>query len=159
MFIHPVEFTKISSGYGFRTDPFTGKKGFHNGIDYLIPIGTPVKSSLNGLVLKTKFSNTGYGLNVLIDHLNGFYTLYGHLSEILVKPNEEVFQGQIIGKSGDSGKSTGAHLHFAIKQNNRFIDPIKLLNYPKPLPVSVVIASNPNLIFIPIILFLLLKKS
>jgi len=159
MFRHPVEFTKISSGYGFRTDPFTGKKGFHNGIDYLIPIGTPVRSSLDGVVLKTKYLNTGYGLNVLIDHLNGFYTLYGHLSEIFVSPNQEIKQGQIIGKSGDSGKSTGAHLHFAIKENNTFIDPVKLLEYRKPLPVSVVIASNPNLIFIPLFIFLLLKKS
>ena len=159
MFTHPVEFQKISSGYGYRTDPFTGKKGFHNGIDYLIPIGTPVRSSMNGIVLKTKYLNTGYGLNVLIDHKNGFYTLYGHLSEILVTPNQEVNQGQIIGYSGDSGRSTGAHLHFAIKENNTFIDPVKLLKYPLPLPVSVVIASNPNLIFIPIILFLLLRKS
>jgi murein DD-endopeptidase MepM/ murein hydrolase activator NlpD len=159
MFTHPVEFQKISSGYGYRTDPFTGKKGFHNGIDYLVAIGTPVRSSLNGIVLKTNYMNTGYGLNVLIDHLNGFYTVYGHLSEILVMPNQNVKQGQIIGMSGDSGRSTGAHLHFAIKENNRFIDPVKVLEYPKPLPASVVIASNPNLIFIPLFLFLLLKKS
>ena len=159
MFTHPVEFKKISSGYGYRKDPFTGKKGFHAGIDYLIPVGTEVKSSLNGKVLKTEFLDTGYGLNILIDHLNGYYTLYGHLSEIFVKPNQTVKQGQIIGMSGDSGRSTGAHLHFAVKENNRFIDPVKVLEYPKPLPASVVIASNPELIFIPLFLFLLLKKS
>jgi len=159
MFVHPVEFKKISSGFGYRTDPFTGKKGFHNGIDYYIPYGTIVRSSLNGIIYKTNYLDTGYGMNVLIDHLNGYYTLYGHLSEILVTPSQEVKQGEIIAKSGDSGRSTGAHLHFAIKQNNQFIDPVKVLKYPKPLPASVVIASNPNLIFIPLFLFLLLKKS
>lgn len=159
MFTHPVEFKKISSGYGYRIDPFTGKKGFHAGIDYLIPVGTKIKSSLNGKVLRTEFLDTGYGLNIIIDHLNGFYTLYGHLSEIFVKPNQTVKQGEIIGKSGFSGRSTGAHLHFAIKDSKGFINPVKLLKYPDPLPPSVLISSNPGLIFIPIFLFLLLKKS
>lgn len=158
-FIHPVEFKKISSGYGYRIDPFTGKNNFHRGIDYIVPTGTPVKASMNGTVLNIKDSKTGFGLSIIIDHENGFYTLYGHLSKTLVNIGEKVTQGKKIGLSGSSGKSTGAHLHFAIRDNLDFKDPTKFLKYPSPIPPSIQIYSNPSLIFIPLAIFLLLKKS
>lgn len=158
-FIHPVEFTKISSGYGIRKDPFTGKESYHRGIDYKVSTGTPVKSSLDGIVFKIEYSDTGFGNSIIIKHENNFYTLYGHLSKISVSLGEKVLQRQTIGFSGSSGKSTGAHLHFAIKDQNGFQNPTKFLKYPSPLPPSIQIDSNPYLFFIPLALFLLLKKS
>lgn len=158
-FVHPVEFSKISSGYGIRKDPFTGKENFHKGIDYIIPIETPVKSALDGTVFKIENSNTGFGLSIIIKHESNFYTLYGHLSKISVFAGEKVSQGQTIGFSGNSGRSTGAHLHFAIKNENGFQNPTKFLKYPSPLPPSIQIDSNPYLFFIPLAVFLLLKKS
>lgn len=158
-FSHPVEFKNISSGYGIRKDPFTGKENYHRGMDYLVPIGTPVKSSLNGIVYKIEYSNTGFGNSIIIKHENDFFTLYGHLSGITVFAGEKVLQGQTIGFSGSSGKSTGAHLHFAIKNKDGFQNPTKYLKYPSPLPPSIQIDSNPYLFFIPLAVFFLLKKS
>lgn len=116
-FIHPVK-ARVSSQFGVRTDPFNEKKKFHKGIDLACPIGTKVVASAGGKVV---FSGTkkGYGKTVIIEHRNGYQTLYGHLSKPLAKKGEIVKQGQKIALSGNTGRSTGPHLHFEVRRKGR----------------------------------------
>ena len=106
----------ISSNYGWRTHPITGQQRFHTGIDLATEIGTPVLASLSGVV---EFSGTmdGYGYTIILRHLDGsIQTLYGHLSSLYVEVGESVKQGQVIARSGNTGYSTGPHLHFEMRQ-------------------------------------------
>ncbi|MGC4129965.1 MAG: M23 family metallopeptidase [Bergeyella sp.] len=95
---------------------------FHKGIDFAVPFGSDVKSAASGTVI---FSGKkgGYGNCVIISHGNGLATLYGHLSELIVKANDEVASGQVIAKSGNSGRSTGPHLHYEVHKNNQPVNP------------------------------------
>ncbi len=113
-FIHPVE-GRITSGFGVRKDPFTEKHKFHKGIDIACGIGTKVIASAEGTVV---FAGTkkGYGKTVIVEHRNGYRTLYGHLSKLLVKNGEKVKQAQKIALSGMTGRSTGPHLHFEVRR-------------------------------------------
>lgn len=113
-FIHPVE-GRITSGFGVRRDPFTEKHKFHRGIDIACGIGTKVVASAEGTVI---FSGTkkGYGKTVIIEHRNGYRTLYGHLSKLLVRNGDKVKQAQKIALSGMTGRSTGPHLHFEVRR-------------------------------------------
>lgn len=130
IFIHPVDnFKTIVSGYGLRKDPFTGQIKFHKGIDYKIPMGTEVKASQDGKVIFSNENNSGYGKHIIIEHEENFYTLYAHLKELKPKVNDIVSKGEIIGFSGNSGRSTGAHLHFEIRNNKESLDPAKFLKY------------------------------
>ena len=114
----------VTSEFGYRADPFTKKKRGHGGIDLGMPKGTPVYSALNGTVMLVRYSTSGYGYHVVVDHGGGVITLYGHCSKILVSEGEPVTVGQEIAKVGSTGRSTGNHLHFEIrvggeKQNPR----------------------------------------
>lgn len=107
---------------GYYQKPFlTGRKtqGLHgyNGVDYGMPVGTPIYAAASGVVIISRTSgyNGGYGLYVAIQHPNGTQTVYGHLSNVVVSVGQTVKQGQIIGNSGNTGKSTGAHLHFEVR--------------------------------------------
>lgn len=113
-FIHPVA-GRITSGFGVRKDPFTEKHKFHKGIDIACGIGTKVVASAEGTVV---FSGTkkGYGKTVIVEHRNGYRTLYGHLSKLLVKNGDKVKQAQKIALSGMTGRSTGPHLHFEVRR-------------------------------------------
>lgn len=113
-FIHPVA-GRITSGFGVRKDPFTEKHKFHKGIDIACGIGTKVVASAEGTVV---FSGTkkGYGKTVIVEHRNGYRTLYGHLSKLLVKNGDKVKQSQKIALSGMTGRSTGPHLHFEVRR-------------------------------------------
>ncbi len=115
----------ISSKYGIRFDPFTKKIKFHKGIDIAAPIGSPVKSVVDGKVIFSGWIK-GYGKVVIIKH-NNIITKYAHNSELLVKKGDIVKKGQIIAKVGSSGRSTGPHLHFEVVIDNRHIDPLKFL--------------------------------
>lgn len=128
-FIHPVGTEKISSGYGYRKDPFTNRISFHKGLDYSVPINTLVYPSLNGIVIKSDYEPS-YGNRILIDHGNGIKTLYGHLNKSLVKIGEYVTQDTKIAYSGNSGRSTAPHLHFSIFINDKSVDPSKFLKLP-----------------------------
>lgn len=128
-FIHPVGTEKISSGYGYRKDPFTNKISFHKGLDYSVPINTLVYPSLNGIVIKSDYEPS-YGNRILIDHGNGIKTLYAHLNRSLVKTGEYVTQDTEIAYSGNSGRSTAPHLHFSIFINDKSVDPSKFLKLP-----------------------------
>lgn len=106
----------ITSLFGWRTHPITGDSRFHSGTDLGAPMGTPVLAALAGQVALADFFG-GYGLAVSLDHSKGTQqTLYGHLSEIFVKPGEWVKQGTVIGRVGSTGASTGPHLHFEFRQ-------------------------------------------
>lgn len=113
-----------SSAYGKRNDPILGIVRAHGGIDVAAPSGTPVLAALGGRV--SKAGNGGdLGKHIFIVHSNGRETVYGHLSEIKVKAGQFVSPRQTIGKVGSTGRSTGPHLHFAVKLNGRYVDPEK----------------------------------
>jgi murein DD-endopeptidase MepM/ murein hydrolase activator NlpD len=115
----------ITSRFGTRRDPFTGVRTFHNGVDFANAMGTPVRAAMEGRVTDTGF-NSSYGNYVLVSHEGGFQTLYGHLKKFLVSDGQYVSQGQQVGLMGNTGYSTGTHLHFSIfKWNN----PLNPLNY------------------------------
>jgi murein DD-endopeptidase MepM/ murein hydrolase activator NlpD len=119
---------KITSGFGYRTDPKTGKqKAFHNGIDLAVPVGTPIKSPMDGVVSLVNSGGDG-GNQIIIRHNNGYFTGYAHLSKQLVKKGDKVKKGDVIGLSGNTGKSTGPHLHLTMTDpSGAKIDPQKLL--------------------------------
>jgi len=111
-----------TSGFGNRKDPFNKKPAFHSGVDFSAPVGTSVQASAGGEVI---FSGKigGYGNVVEIDHGAGLVTRYAHLSKLLVKKNQIVMPGELIAKIGNTGRSTGPHLHFEILKDGRFVDP------------------------------------
>jgi len=113
----------VTSPFGMREDPMNpGSREFHPGIDFGVPSGTPIKAAADGVVTVAG-SYGGYGNAVMINHGNGTVTLYGHLSEIKVEEGKEVKQGDVIGLSGNTGRSTGPHLHFEIRENGQPVDP------------------------------------
>jgi murein DD-endopeptidase MepM/ murein hydrolase activator NlpD len=117
---------RLTSRFGPRSDPFTGAKSNHTGIDMAAPTGTPIYASMGGRVITAGFSNV-FGYYVVIDHGNGYQTLYGHMSKILVRAKQQVAQGSRIGLVGSTGYSTGPHLHFTVYKNGRLIDPLSVL--------------------------------
>lgn len=130
----PLDYIRISSYFGMRFHPILKVWRPHHGVDYAAPYGTPVQSIGDGRVIYAGWRG-GYGKYVAIKHPNGYISGYGHLSKIFVKVGQKVKQGQIIGKVGSTGLSTGPHLHFEIKYGNRFINPLKLKLPPaEPLP-------------------------
>ncbi|HNJ64871.1 MAG TPA: M23 family metallopeptidase [Turneriella sp.] len=116
-FIHPVD-GRITSGFGVRRDPFTEKHKFHKGIDIACSIGTPVVASAEGTVVFAG-SKKGFGKTIIVEHRNGYRTLYGHLSKYSVKAGTKVKQGQKIALSGMTGRATGPHLHFEVRRQGQ----------------------------------------
>jgi len=126
-FIRPVG-GSISSGFGYRSDPMTGTQTFHAGIDFGVGCGTPIKAAGNGTVIfagGTRYD--GYGLHVIINHGGGLVTLYGHQDPYAVSQGQVVTAGQVIGYVGSTGKSTGCHLHFEVRQNGNPVNPLGYL--------------------------------
>ena len=107
----------MSSGYGWRVDPIYGASKFHEGLDFAASKGTDVFATGNGIVTIAG-REAGYGNCIDIDHGYNYLTRYAHLSDIFVKPGEEVKRGQLIGKVGSTGKSTGPHLHYEVRYKN-----------------------------------------
>jgi murein DD-endopeptidase MepM/ murein hydrolase activator NlpD len=116
----------ISSSFGFRIHPITGKKKLHAGIDMAAPKGTPVYAAESGVVTVAR-SYSGYGNCIIIDHGGQLWTLYGHLSSIQVKEGETVKRGEKIGLVGSTGQSTGNHLHFEVRKNAEPVNPAPYL--------------------------------
>ncbi|HEB29547.1 MAG TPA: LysM peptidoglycan-binding domain-containing protein [Spirochaetes bacterium] len=127
VFKHPAK-GRLTSKVGFRVDPFTKKRTYHAGIDIANRIGTRVTAAQYGKVIFTGYRGN-YGRTVIIMHPNGYKTLYAHLHKITIKRGQAVKQGEIIGSIGNSGRSTGPHLHFEVQQNNKVIDPLKILKH------------------------------
>jgi len=116
-----AEDVKMSSAFGWRSDPFTGKATFHKGVDLAAAYGTEVRA-FDGGVVKSAGERSGYGLTVVVDHGDGRETLYAHLSSMAVAPGDPVAAGQPIARSGNSGRATGAHLHFEAREYGRPVD-------------------------------------
>jgi murein DD-endopeptidase MepM/ murein hydrolase activator NlpD len=118
----PIEKGWISSYYGKRSDPFSGKPSFHHGIDFAGKEGSNVVAVASGVVTYTG-SKSGYGEMVEISHGDGFVTRYSHNRENLVKPGDVVRKGQTIALMGSTGRSTGAHVHYEVYKHGRSVDP------------------------------------
>ncbi len=116
----------ITSYFGWRPDPFTGEYKYHNGMDIYAPKNTPVYAMDGGEVITAGWEGT-YGLCVMIDHGNGLVTLYAHLNAITVEDGDLVYQGQQVGKVGDTGRATGYHLHLEARLWNKRVDPLDYL--------------------------------
>ncbi len=115
---------KLLSGYGVRMHPIQKIKRMHMGIDFTCPLGTAIHATANGTVSKVSHSKTGYGSHVMIDHGYGYETLYAHMDKIDVKVGQKVNRGQTIGKVGNTGASTGPHVHYEVHVNGKQVNPI-----------------------------------
>lgn len=113
----------VTSEFGYRKDPFTGKSAGHSGLDLGAGKGTPIRAALPGTVYVVRYSTTGYGYHVMVDHGGGFVTLYGHCSKILVTEGQKVDAGTVIAEVGSTGRSTGNHLHFEVRINGEKQNP------------------------------------
>jgi len=116
----------ISSRFGYRKDPFTGKKAFHRGVDFAGKKGSDIFSVAAGVVSKAG-RQKGYGYMVEINHGNGYATLYGHNGEVLVAVGDRVAKNQVIAKMGSTGRSTGPHVHFEVLRDGKQVNPWKYL--------------------------------
>ena len=115
--------SRVTSEFGKRIDPITGKRKGHTGMDLAVPTGTPIRTALGGTVTVSKYNAGGYGYYVCIDHGNGLVTLYGHCSQLLARVGQTVQAGDIIALSGSTGRSTGPHLHFEVRVNGEQTNP------------------------------------
>jgi murein DD-endopeptidase MepM/ murein hydrolase activator NlpD len=125
--IQPVnndDLTRIASGYGTRTDPFTKAKKFHYGMDFTAPRGTPVYATGDGVVKRVDSRSTGYGKHIRIDHGYGYVSLYAHLYKYNVKKWQKVKRGDLIGYVGSTGRSQAPHLHYEVFKDKGRINPV-----------------------------------
>ena len=121
----PVE-GRVTSSFGEREDPFNGEGAFHAGMDISAPTGTPIRATADGLVDSAETAN-GYGRQVILDHGHGIRTVYGHMAKMVVLAGQHVTRCQIIGYVGQTGRSTGPHLHYEVRINNVPVNPHKYL--------------------------------
>jgi len=123
----PSDLPTITSPFGPRQDPFDGHLTRHEGVDLRAAEGAPIGAAAGGVVRRAGLVG-GYGQAVEIDHGGGLTTLYGHASELLVHEGDTVTQGQAIARVGHSGRATGPHLHFEVRQDGKPLDPVELLS-------------------------------
>ncbi|REG87545.1 M23 family metallopeptidase [Winogradskyella sediminis] len=116
--------TRMASGYGYRTDPFTKVRKFHYGMDFTAPRGTPIYASGDGVIKRADSRSTGYGNHIRIDHGYGYISLYAHLYKYNVKVNQRVKRGDLIGFVGSTGRSEAPHLHYEVFKDGERINPI-----------------------------------
>jgi murein DD-endopeptidase MepM/ murein hydrolase activator NlpD len=137
----PVE-GRLMSGFGGRTDPFSGEGAIHTGVDLQASMGTLVRVAADGIVVHADWEG-GYGRLIIVDHGNGVQTYYGHLSRYDVVPGQEVRRGDVIGRSGASGSVTSPHLHYEVRMGGTPVNPYPYLarsglasavSTPKDLP-------------------------
>ena len=124
--IQPVsnkDLKKTASGYGVRVDPIYKTTKFHEGMDFSANIGTPIYATGNGTVTKAGWQS-GYGRVVVINHGYGYETLYAHMNKINVRVGQKVTRGEVIGEVGNTGKSTGPHLHYEVHVKGRVVNPV-----------------------------------
>lgn len=120
--VPPVNRGYLTSSFGTRNDPFTSKRRMHHGQDFGVLTGTPVYATADGIV-KSRKGNTGYGKTVILDHGYGIKTIYAHLNKYIVNPGDKVERGDLIAYSGNTGRSTGPHLHYEVRVNNIPVNP------------------------------------
>lgn len=124
--VTPCSYTVLTSAYGWRTHPITGKQSFHNGVDLANVQGTPIYAAKSGTVTVATYNGV-YGYYVQINHGDGFSSLYGHLTHYIVGVGQSVSAGQVIGYMGSTGWSTGPHLHFTIYYNGNTVNPMNYI--------------------------------
>ena len=122
--IRKEDLSRMASGYGWRSDPFTKARKKHNGMDFTAPSGTPIYATGNGKVKRADNTASGFGQHIEIDHGYGYKTIYAHLSKYNVKRGQNVSRGDLIGFVGNTGRSVGPHLHYEVHKNGRPINPI-----------------------------------
>jgi murein DD-endopeptidase MepM/ murein hydrolase activator NlpD len=123
----PNEKTQVSSGFGDRMHPILKINKMHAGQDFTSPVGTEVYASGDGRVTWAEYGTNGYGIHVIIDHGFGYETLYAHLSRTKVRPGQRVKRGDLIGLSGNTGLSTGPHLHYEVHKSGTPVDPVNYM--------------------------------
>lgn len=116
--------TRMASGFGWRSDPFTKARKLHRGMDFTAPKGTPIYATGDGKVKRADNNSSGYGKHIRIDHGYGYVTLYGHLSKYNVKKGQKVKRGDLIGFVGSTGRSEAPHLHYEVWKDEDRINPI-----------------------------------
>lgn len=125
--IQPIQnkdLTRMASGYGWRTDPFTKARKFHNGMDFTAPQGTPIYAAGDGVITRADGNAAGYGEHIRIDHGYGYVSLYAHLSKYNVRVGQKVKRGDIIGFVGNTGRSQAPHLHYEVLKDGEHINPV-----------------------------------
>ncbi len=125
--IQPVkkeDLTRMASGYGWRSDPFTKARKRHWGMDFTAPRGTPIYATGDGVIIRADQGSAGYGKHIRIDHGFGYISLYAHMSKYNVRKGQKVKRGDLIGFVGNTGRSQAPHLHYEIHKNGRKINPI-----------------------------------
>lgn len=125
--IDPVTKVDISSHYGYRTDPFRGRRKNHKGLDIRGPVGTPIYATADAFVKRSRWVG-GYGKFIELDHGNGITTRYGHMSALKVSANTFVKKGDIIGLMGSTGRSTGSHLHYEVRVAGEPVNPLSFMS-------------------------------
>ena len=144
--IQPVSnkgMTRVASGYGWRIHPIYKTEKLHTGMDFTAIVGTEIYATGNGSVVKVEKDGRGYGNNIIINHGYGYETLYGHMSKFNVRPGQKVKRGDLIGFVGNSGTSTGPHLHYEVRKNGNPVNPVNFYyndltpeEYTKMLEIS-----------------------
>ena len=144
--IQPVsnkDMTRVASGYGWRIHPIYKTEKLHTGMDFTAAIGTEIYATGNGVVVKVEKDGRGYGNNIIVNHGYGYETLYGHMSKFSVRPGQKVNRGDLVGFVGNSGTSTGPHLHYEVRKNGNPINPVNFYfndltpeEYTKMLEIS-----------------------
>jgi murein DD-endopeptidase MepM/ murein hydrolase activator NlpD len=125
--IQPVankDLKRMASGYGMRIHPIYKTAKMHTGMDFTAPVGTEIYATGNGIVGRVEHNGRGYGNNVIISHGFGYQTLYGHMSRMVVRPGQRVNRGDLIGYVGNSGTSTGPHLHYEVLRGGKPVNPV-----------------------------------
>ncbi len=122
--ISPGENFRITSSYGYRWDPFTKRRKMHQGLDLAGEIGLKIYATGEGIVISAEDSKNGYGKEVIIDHGFGYITRYAHLNKIVVHRGQSIKRGEYLGQLGNTGRSTGPHLHYEVIYNSRTVNPI-----------------------------------
>jgi murein DD-endopeptidase MepM/ murein hydrolase activator NlpD len=140
--INPVEVMRFSSQFGYRTDPFQGRRKNHKGLDIPGPIGTPIYATADGIIGRAQWVS-GYGKYVEVEHGNAIQTRYGHLSAMNVVSGQRVKQGEIIGFMGSTGRSTGSHLHYEVRIAGEPVNPNSFL---APVPAAAPVTNSSNIL-------------
>ncbi|MFM2410306.1 MAG: hypothetical protein RL481_1134 [Pseudomonadota bacterium] len=140
--INPVDVMRFSSHFGYRTDPFQGRRKNHKGLDISGPIGTPIYATADGTIGRAQWVS-GYGKYVEVEHGNAIQTRYGHMSALNVISGQRVKQGDIIGFMGSTGRSTGSHLHYEVRIAGEPVNPVSFL---APMPTVQPVANPSNML-------------
>lgn len=125
--ISPIKGQTITSNYGPRTHPITGRHSDHTGVDFGAALGTPIRAAQSGIVRQANANDSIYGNQVVLGHGKKFQTMYGHMQKFTVKPGQRVKKGQIIGYVGSTGLSTGPHLHWETWVKGSPVNPMKFI--------------------------------